>query len=134
MVSDKTYMAVAHEFAKNSYCKRAQVGALIVKNGNVVSFGYNGTPKGWDNTCEDENNTTKPEVLHAESNAIAKCASSVNSSLGADIYCTHSPCIECAKLIIQAGITTVYYDILYRSEDGIKLLQNNNIIVKQVSL
>ncbi len=134
MVSDKTYMAVAHEFAKNSYCKRAQVGALIVKDGNVVSFGYNGTPKGWDNTCEDENNITKPEVLHAESNAIAKCASSVNSSLGADIYCTHSPCIECAKLIIQAGITTVYYDILYRSEDGIKLLQNNNIIVKQVSL
>jgi dCMP deaminase len=134
MVSDKTYMTVAHEFAKNSYCKRAQVGALIVKDGNVVSFGYNGTPKGWDNTCEDENNTTKPEVLHAESNAIAKCASSVNSSLGADIYCTHSPCIECAKLIIQAGITTVYYDILYRSEDGIKLLQNNNIIVKQVSL
>jgi dCMP deaminase len=134
MVSDKTYMAVAHEFAKNSYCKRAQVGALIVKDGNVVSFGYNGTPKGRDNTCEDENNSTKPEVLHAESNAIAKCASSVNSSLGADIYCTHSPCIECAKLIIQAGITTVYYDILYRSEDGIKLLQNNNIIVKQVSL
>lgn len=134
MVSEKTYMAVAHEFAKNSYCKRAQVGALIVKDGNVVSFGYNGTPKGWDNTCEDENNTTKPEVLHAESNAIAKCASSVNSSLDADIYCTHSPCIECAKLIIQAGITTVYYDILYRSEDGIKLLQNNNIIVKQLSL
>lgn len=132
MVNHNTYMKVAHVFAQNSYCKRAQVGALIVKDGNVIAFGYNGTPKGWDNCCEDENNVTKPEVLHAESNAITKCSASLNSSLGADLYCTHAPCIECSKLIIQSGIKRVYYDIMYRNDDGINLLIKNNIPVEQI--
>lgn len=132
MVKNETYMRVAAEFAKSSYCKRAQVGALIVKDGNVISFGYNGTPKGWDNTCEDCDNNTKPEVLHAESNAITKCSASANSSLGSEMYCTHSPCIDCAKLIIQSGITKVYYAQVYRDDKGLQILMSHGIDCEQV--
>jgi len=132
MVSNETYMRVAQEFSKSSYCKRAQVGALLVKDGNVIAFGYNGTPKGWDNNCEDCDNVTKQEVLHAESNAIAKCAASVNSSHGSEMYCTHTPCIQCAKLIIQAGITKLYYAQIYRSDEGVQMLLSHGIDCEQV--
>ncbi|HZJ74669.1 MAG TPA: dCMP deaminase family protein, partial [Perlabentimonas sp.] len=106
---DKRYLEMAHVWAKNSYCKRRQVGALIVKNRMIISDGYNGTPSGFENICEDESGKTKPYVLHAEANAITKVAKSNNSSDGATLYVTSSPCIECSKLIIQAGIKRVVY-------------------------
>ncbi len=126
---DKRYLRMAAIWAENSYCKRRQVGALIVKDKMIISDGYNGTPSGFENCCEDENNQTKPYVLHAEANAITKIACSGNSSKDATLYVTASPCIECAKLIIQAGIKRVVYSEKYRLEDGIQLLKRANIEV-----
>jgi len=147
------YMDWAKRVAECSYAKRLQVGAVIVKDDCVISYGYNGMPSGWDNNCEDTEYTyderdtvngdwtydsdskrwsklkTKPEVLHAESNAIAKLAKSNNSGVGSSIFITHSPCIECAKLIYQSGISTVYYDGDYRSDDGIKFLLRSGVEV-----
>ena len=126
-VLDSRYMRMARIWAENSYCNRRKVGALIVKNKMIISDGYNGTPSGFENVCEDENGVTKPFVLHAEANAITKIARSSNSSEGATMYVTASPCIECAKLIIQAGIRRVVYGEKYRLDDGLKLLQRANI-------
>ena len=126
-VLDSRYMRMARIWAENSYCTRRKVGALIVKNKMIISDGYNGTPSGFENVCEDENGVTKPFVLHAEANAITKIARSSNSSEGATMYVTASPCIECAKLIIQAGIKRVVYGEKYRLDDGLKLLQRANI-------
>lgn len=120
---DKRYLRMAAIWAENSYCKRRQVGALLVKDKMIISDGYNGTPAGFENVCEDENNVTKPYVLHAEANAITKVAASSNSSKGATIYVTSSPCIECAKLIIQSGIKRVVYSENYRIADGCELMQ-----------
>ena len=116
-------------WAENSYCKRRQVGALIVKDKMIISDGYNGTPSGFENVCEDENGMTKPYVLHAEANAITKIACSNNSSKDATLYVTASPCLECAKLIIQAGIKRVVYSEKYRLTDGIDLLERAKIDV-----
>lgn len=124
---DRRYIRMAGIWAENSYCKRRKVGALIVKDKMIISDGYNGTPSGFENVCEDENNVTKPYVLHAEANAITKIARSNNSSDGATLYVTASPCIECAKLIIQAGIKRVVYSEKYRLEDGIDLLRRAGI-------
>ena len=124
---DKRYIRMATIWAENSYCKRRQVGALIVKDKMIISDGYNGTPSGFENVCEDDNNVTKPYVLHAEANAITKIARSNNSSDGATMYVTTSPCIECSKLIIQAGIKRVVYSEKYRLEDGIELLKRAGI-------
>ena len=129
---DKAYLEMAAVWARNSYCKRRQVGALIVKDRMIISDGYNGTPSGFENVCEDENGVTKPYVLHAEANAITKVAKSGNSSEGATLYVTASPCVECAKLIIQAGIRRVVYKDSYRLNDGIELLQRAEIEVEQV--
>ena len=118
---------MARVWASNSYCKRRQVGALIVKDKMIISDGYNGTPSGFENICEDENNHTKAYVLHAEANAITKVAKSGNSSDGATLYVTAAPCIECAKLIIQAGIKRVVYSDEYRLEEGINLLRRAGI-------
>ena len=123
------YLEMARIWAKNSYCQRRQVGALVVKNNMIISDGYNGTPSGFENVCEDENGITKPYVLHAEANAITKLARSSNNSEGATIYITASPCIECAKLIIQAGIKRVVYGEKYRLTDGIELLERAGIEV-----
>ena len=130
---DRRYIRMATIWAENSYCTRRQVGALIVKNQRIISDGYNGTPAGFENICEDENNVTKPYVLHAEANAITKIARSNNSSEGATLYVTASPCIECAKLIIQAGIKRVVYSEKYRLEDGIELLKRANIEVVYIN-
>jgi dCMP deaminase len=131
---DNKYMRMAFIWAENSYCKRRQVGALIVKNNAIISDGYNGTPSGFENVCEDENNVTKPYVLHAEANAITKIARSNNSSEGATLYVTDSPCIECAKLIIQAGIRRVVYSRAYHIDDGIRLLKKAKIEVVFLNL
>ena len=127
-ILDKRYMRMALIWAENSYCQRRQVGALIVKDKMIISDGYNGTPAGFENVCEDENGVTRPYVLHAEANAITKIARSSNSSEGT-MYVTASPCIECAKLIIQAGIKRVVYAEKYRLEDGLDLLKKANIEV-----
>ena len=124
---DELYSRMARIWSENSHCKRLQVGALIVKNNMIISDGYNGTPSGFENTCEDENNVTVPYVLHAEANAITKIARSHNSSDGATLYVTASPCLECAKLIIQAGIKRVVFEEKYRLDDGLKLLSKANI-------
>jgi dCMP deaminase len=129
---DQRYLKMADIWAQNSYCKRRKVGALIVKEKMIISDGYNGTPSGFENVCEDDNNKTKAYVLHAEANAITKVAKSNNSSEGATLYVTSSPCMECAKLIIQAGIKRVIFTESYRLEDGINLLKRANIEVKQV--
>lgn len=131
---DERYLRMARIWAENSYCERRQVGALIVRGDAIISDGYNGTPSGFENVCEDESNKTKPYVLHAEANAITKVAKSNNSSLGATLYVTASPCIECAKLIIQAGIRRVVYSENYRSADGIELLQKAGIDVAFIEL
>lgn len=128
---DKSYLEMARVWARNSYCTRRQVGALIVKDRMIISDGYNGTPSGFENVCEDENGVTKPYVLHAEANAITKVAKSGNSSLGATMYVTASPCIECAKLIIQAGIRRVVYSEDYRSSDGLDLLRRAGVEVEK---
>ncbi|MDU1892302.1 MAG: dCMP deaminase family protein [Dysgonomonas sp.] len=131
---DERYMRMAAIWAENSYCKRRQVGALIVKDKMIISDGYNGTPSGFENICEDENGETKPYVLHAEANAITKVACSHNSSMGATMYVTTSPCIECAKLIIQAGIKRVVYNQKYRRTDGATLLERAGIEVVYIEL
>ena len=125
------YMEVAKTFANLSHAKRLNVGAIVVKDDRIISIGYNGMPSGWENECEIENRT-KPQVLHAESNAIAKLARSNDSGLGADLFITHSPCIECAKLIYQSGIKRVYFGEHYRSTDGLDFLKASNIDVVQV--
>lgn len=127
VVLDKRYMRMALTWAENSYCKRRQVGALLVKDKMIISDGYNGTPSGFENVCEDDSNKTKPYVLHAEANAITKVARSHNSSEGATLYVTASPCIECSKLIIQAGILRVVYGEPYHLEDGLDLLKRAGI-------
>jgi dCMP deaminase len=129
---DDRYLEMATIWAKNSYCKRRQVGALIVKDKMIISDGYNGTPSGFENVCEDENGVTKPYVLHAEANAISKVAKSGNSSEGSTLYVTASPCIECSKLIIQAGIKRVVYRDEYRLTDGVDLLRRAGIEVEKV--
>ncbi len=124
---DRRYLEMAKIWAQNSYCKRRKVGALIVKNKMIISDGYNGTPQGFENICEDENKKTKAYVLHAEANAITKVAKSNNSSDGATLYVTTSPCIECSKLIIQAGIKRVVFCDKYRITEGLDLLKRANI-------
>jgi len=131
---DQRYLKMADIWSQNSYCKRRQVGALIVKDKMIISDGYNGTPVGFENVCEDEDNKTKPYVLHAEANAITKVAKSGNSSDGATLYVTSSPCLECSKLIIQAGIKRVVFTESYRLEDGINLLKRAGIEVEQVDI
>lgn len=131
---DRRYIRMASIWAENSYCQRRKVGALIVKDKMIISDGYNGTPSGFENVCEDDKNVTKPYVLHAEANAITKIARSNNSSNGATMYVTASPCIECSKLIIQAGIKRVVYSEKYRLEDGIELLQRAGIEVEFISM
>ena len=131
---DVRYLRMARIWSENSNCKRRQVGALIVKDKSIISDGYNGTPSGFENLCEDETDRTKPYVLHAEANAITKVAKSGNSSEGATLYVTASPCIECAKLITQAGIVRVVYSELYRCCDGIELLEKAGIQVDLVEI
>ena len=130
---DCRYLRMARIWAENSYCQRRKVGALVVKDKMIISDGYNGTPSGFENVCEDENNVTHPYVLHAEANAITKLARSSNNSDGATLYVTASPCIECAKLIIQSGIKRVIYAEKYRLTDGIDLLERANIEVKYLN-
>ena len=129
---DKRYLRMAKIWGENSYCTRLQVGALLVKDKRIISDGYNGTPSGFENICEDENNKTKPYVLHAEANAITKVAASNNNSTGATIYVTHAPCLECSKLIIQAGIKRVVYAESYRLTEGIDLLKRAGLEVLQL--
>ena len=129
---DDKYLQMAAIWAQNSYCKRRQVGALIVKDRMIISDGYNGTPSGFENICEDENGVTKPYVLHAEANAISKVAKSGNSAEGATLYITASPCMECAKLIIQSGIRRVVYRDEYRLTDGVDLLRRAGVEVEKV--
>ena len=126
---DRRYLRMALIWAENSYCRRRKVGALVVKDKMIISDGYNGTASGFENVCEDDNNVTKPYVLHAEANAITKLARSSNNSDGATLYVTASPCIECSKLIIQAGIRRVVYDEQYRLNDGVELLKRAGIEV-----
>ena len=129
---DRRYLEMAAVWAKNSYCTRRQVGAILVKDRMIISDGYNGTPSGFETVCEDENGVTKPYVLHAEANAITKVAKSSNSSEGATLYITDSPCMECAKLIIQAGIRRVVYAREYRIVDGVDLLRRAGIEVEKL--
>ncbi|MDR0510326.1 MAG: dCMP deaminase family protein [Rikenellaceae bacterium] len=129
---DIRYIRMARIWAENSYCVRRKVGALLVKDKMIISDGYNGTPSGFENVCEDGEGKTKPYVLHAEANAITKVAKSANSSLGATLYITASPCIECAKLIIQAGIRRVVYCDSYHSTEGLELLARVGIEVLQI--
>ena len=125
------YMDTAKRFAQLSTAKRLKVGAIVVKDDRIISLGYNGTPSGWDNVCEHEGKT-KPEVLHAEANALTKLAKSTESGEGATLFVTHSPCIDCAKLIAQSGICEVYYDQVYRCDDGLEFLQKCGIsVIKQ---
>ena len=124
---DRRYLRMAKIWAENSYCKRRQVGAIIVKDKMIISDGFNGTPSGFENVCEDAEGMTKPYVLHAEANALTKVARSNNSSDGATLYVTASPCLECSKLIIQSGITRVVFDELYRLKDGLELLKRAGI-------
>ncbi len=131
---DQRYLRMARIWAENSYCSRRQVGALVVKNKMIISDGYNGTPAGFDNICEDDSGLTFPYVLHAEANAITKLAGSHNSSKEATLYVTTSPCIECAKLIIQAGIIRVVYLDKYRIEDGVNLLRKAGIEVVNLTI
>ena len=127
---DQRYLRMARIWGENSYCQRRQVGALVVKDKMIISDGYNGTPSGFENVCEDENNVTKPYVLHAEANAITKIARSGNNSENSTLYVTDSPCIECSKLIIQAGIKCVVYGREYRLTDGVDLLKRAGIEVE----
>ena len=131
---DLRYLRMAEIWAENSYCKRLQVGALVVKDKMIISDGYNGTPSGFENCCEDEDNKTYPYVLHAEANAITKVAASTNNSRGATVYVTHAPCLECSKLIIQAGIKRVVYSEEYRLTEGVDLLRKAGIEVECLPL
>ncbi|MBP2618231.1 deoxycytidylate deaminase [Chryseobacterium jejuense] len=130
---DKAYLKMAQEWAKLSYCKRKQVGALIVKDRMIISDGYNGTPMGFENCCEDDGGKTHWYVLHAEANAILKLAASTQSAKGATLYLTLSPCKECSKLILQAGIARLVYINEYSDDDGISFLRNHNIEIEQIS-
>ncbi|WP_042720726.1 MULTISPECIES: dCMP deaminase family protein [Flavobacteriales] len=130
---DKAYLKMAQEWAKLSYCKRKQVGALIVKDRMIISDGYNGTPSGFENCCEDNEGKTHWYVLHAEANAILKLAASTQSAKGATLYLTLSPCKECSKLILQAGITRLVYINEYSDDDGISFLRNHGIEIEQIS-
>ena len=132
-ILDRRYLRMAHIWAENSYCRRRKVGAIIVKDQMIISDGYNGTPSGFENVCEDETGMTKPYVLHAEANAITKVARSNNSSEGSTLYITASPCVECAKLIIQAGIRRVVFNELYRITDGIDLLTRAGVECQHIS-
>jgi dCMP deaminase len=135
-------MQTAQTFAELSHARRLKVGAIVVKEDRIISIGYNGMPAGWDNGCEEETRyedggvtlKTKPEVLHAETNAIAKLAKSSDSGNGADLFVTHSPCIECAKLIYQSGISRVWYGKNYRDDAGIKFLERSGVVVEQVTV
>lgn len=137
---DLFYMNIAEQCSQLSHCERKKVGSVIVKDGNILAFGFNGTPSGFDNACEiiqpvigNTNRLhTKPEVLHAELNAICKIAKSTQSTEDAVLYVTMSPCIECAKIIIQSGIKEVYYREEYRIKDGIELIKKANIIIEQI--
>jgi len=131
---DYRYLRMARIWAENSYCRRRQVGALVVKDKMIISDGYNGTPSGFENICEDESGTTFPYVLHAEANAITKLARSSNNSDGATLYVTASPCIECSKLIIQSGIRRVVYAEKYRLTDGVDLLEKAGVKVEYKAL
>jgi hypothetical protein len=124
---DKRYLRMATIWAENSYCQRRKVGAILVKNKMIISDGFNGTPAGFENVCEDQDGVTKPYVLHAEANAISKVARSNNSSDGSTLYVTASPCLECSKLIIQAGIKRVVFNDLYRITDGLELLKRAGV-------
>jgi len=136
----QAYMKTAETFAELSSARRLHVGAIIVKDDRIISIGYNGMPSGWNNDCEDEiiddkwtvTLKTKPEVLHAETNAIAKLAKSTESGLGASLFVTHAPCLDCAKLVYQSGINTVYYRNTYRSEDGLHFLQKAGVKVNKI--
>ena len=130
---DERYIRMARIWGENSYCKRRQVGALIVKEKMIISDGFNGTPAGFENICEDETGRTKPYVLHAEANAITKVARSNNSSEGATLYVTCSPCIECSKLIIQAGIRRVVFSELYHNTDGVDLLKRSGVEIEYIT-
>ena len=132
--TDRRYLRMAAVWAENSYCKRRQVGALLVKDDMIISDGYNGTPSGFENVCEDADGVTKPYVLHAEANAITKVAASSNNSRGSTIYVTASPCIECAKLIIQAGVVRVVYSEEYHTDEGVQLLRRAGIAVDYISI
>lgn len=134
MTLDRRYLRMASIWAENSYCVRRKVGAILVKDKMIISDGFNGTPSGFENVCEDDNDTTKPYVLHAEANAITKVARSNNSSQGSTLYITASPCLECAKLIIQSGIKRVVFNELYRISDGIDLLRRAGVEVVQVTI
>ena len=131
---DERYLRMALIWAENSYCKRRKVGALVVKDKMIISDGFNGTPSGFKNICEDENQVTRPYVLHAEANAITKLARSHNNSDEATLYVTASPCIECAKLIIQSGIKRIVYGEKYRLDDGIQLLERAGIEVEFLNM
>ena len=131
---DKSYLRMALVWSANSYCKRRKVGAILVKDRMIISDGFNGTPSGFENICEDEEGKTKPYVLHAEANAISKVAKSGNDSSGATLYVTDAPCMECSKLIIQAGIKRVVYMIEYRVRDGIDLLRRAGVEVTKYEL
>ena len=131
---DLRYLRMAAIWAENSYCQRRKVGALVVKEKMIISDGYNGTPSGFENVCEDAHGVTPPYVLHAEANAITKLARSGNNSDQATLYVTASPCIECAKLIIQAGIRRVVYAEQYRLTDGIDLLRRAGVEVEHLPL
>ncbi|SDQ51729.1 dCMP deaminase [Chryseobacterium soldanellicola] len=130
---DKAYLKMAQEWAQLSYCKRKQVGALIVKDRMIISDGYNGTPSGFENCCEDQDGKTHWYVLHAEANAILKLAASTQSAKGATLYLTLSPCKECSKLILQAGISRLVYINEYSDDDGISFLRNHHIEIEQIS-
>lgn len=130
-------MKTAETFAELSHARRLHVGAIVVKDDRIISIGYNGMPAGWDNNCEYETGTelkTRPEVLHAETNAIAKLARSNESGLGADIFITHAPCLDCAKLIYQSGIKRVIYGTAYRDTNGVDFLKNSGVAVDQVNM
>ena len=132
---DRAHMETAEVYAKLSHARRLQVGCVIVKDKRIISIGYNGMPSGWDNDCEFERDGelyTNPEVLHAESNAIAKVASSPESCRGAVLYCTHAPCLDCAKLIHQSGIVQVFYRHKYRNSEGLEFLEKCNIEVIRI--
>jgi dCMP deaminase len=130
---DKAYLLMAQQWGKLSHCKRKQVGALIVKDSMIISDGYNGTPTGFDNCCEDENEKTLWYVLHAEANAIMKVAKSTNNSNGATLYITLSPCKECSKLVLQSGIKRVVYMKSYKDDSGIKFLKQAGVEVEQIA-
>ena len=128
----KAFMETAKVFAECSTANRLHVGCIAVKDNKIISIGYNGTPNGWDNVCEDENNKTLPEVLHAESNMLMKLARTSGGAEGSSVFVTHSPCLECAKLIYQSGVKEVYYDIEYRNDEGIKFLKRCGVEVKKL--